>query len=43
MLLADAAKFSGSGSVRVCAADALDVLVTDAPPPVDADVEVVLA
>ena len=38
VLLADAAKFAGSGSVRVCAADALDVLVTDAPPPVDARV-----
>ena len=43
VLLADAAKFAGSGSVRVCEADALDVLVTDAPPPVDADLEVVLA
>jgi DeoR/GlpR family transcriptional regulator of sugar metabolism len=43
VLLADAAKFAGSGSVRVCAAADLDALVTDARPPVDADVEVVLA
>jgi DeoR/GlpR family transcriptional regulator of sugar metabolism len=43
VLLADAAKFAGFGSVRVCEAAALDALVTDAPPPVDADVEVLLA
>ena len=33
VLLADAAKFSGSGIVRVCAAGELDHLITDAAPP----------
>ena len=33
VLLADAAKFSFAGQVRVCDAAALDVLVTDEPPP----------
>jgi DeoR/GlpR family transcriptional regulator of sugar metabolism len=32
VLLADAAKFGMRGSVRVCAAEDLDIVVTDAPP-----------
>jgi DeoR/GlpR family transcriptional regulator of sugar metabolism len=33
VLLADAAKFSGSGIVRVCTAGVVDHIVTDAAPP----------
>ncbi|MBR0568492.1 DeoR/GlpR transcriptional regulator [Azoarcus sp. L1K30] len=33
VLLADAGKFEGSGLVRTCGLDAIDILVTDAQPP----------